>query len=298
MDRLDAMRAFVRLVELGTFSSVADELRIKQSTVSKWLATLEEELGTQLVERTTRKLRITESGERFYARAQDILAAFEEASAELQNASIEAKGRLRVSVPVVFGRLFVVPHLPKLLKRHPGLDLELVFADRYVNLVDEGIDVAIRVGKPVDSSFKARTLGSTARHLVAAPKYLETHGTPAHPRDLLSHESLLHTGLAGDTWTFEQNGKTTRAKVRGRFSANNSEALLVMAEQGLGIALLASWLVAPALKRGRLVPLLSDYRLPPAPIMVVMPPNRFTHPRVRVFVDFMHSALQGRLDLS
>jgi DNA-binding transcriptional LysR family regulator len=289
------MQAFVRLVEAGSFSAAAAELRVKQSTVSKWVAALEEQFGAQLVERTTRSQRVTEPGQRFYERARELLAAYEEATHELQERAPEPRGLLRVSVPTVFGRLFVVPHVARLMRRYPELELELVFSDRYVNLVEEGIDVAIRVGLPADSTFRARKLGETRRHLVASPGYLEQHRAPRTPRELKEHSCLLHTGLrTGDVWSFRRGGKAVQAPVRGRLSANNSEAVLVMARAGLGVALLAEWLVEADLKSGRLVSLMPDYAPPPAPIQAVMPPGKYLHPRVRAFIDFLADAAFSR----
>lgn len=292
MDRMTAMHAYVRLVELGTFSAVADELRIKQSTVSKWLAALEHELGAQLVERTTRTRRITDAGRLFYQRAKDILAAYDDATAALQERAPEPRGRIRISLPVVFGRLFVVPHIASFLRRYRSVEVEIRFSDRYVNLVDEAIDVAVRVGTPADSSFRARKLGETGRRLVAAPGYLAEAGHPRTPRDLSEHQCLLYTGLnTGATWVFERAGRRLRASVSGRISANNSEALLTMARAGLGIALLATWLVGPELADGSLVPLLTDYRPPSAPIQALMPPGKRVHPRVRSLLDHLTRAL-------
>ncbi len=292
MDRLRAMEAYVRLVEVGTFSAVAEELRVKQSTISKWVAALETELGVPLVARTTRSMRVTDAGTRFYERARDILAAYSDVSAELSRNRPEPRGRIRVSVPVVFGRLFVVPHLSKFLRRYREVEVELVFNDRYVNLVEEGFDVGLRVGLPLDTSFRARRLGETARHLVASPGYVQKHGTPTEPRQLRDHDCLVHTGLrAGDTWVLRQGGQTFRAPVRGRFAANNSEALLTMARGGLGVALLASWLVEPELRSGRLVELLTDFDLPRASIQALTPPARTVHPRVTTFIDFLADAM-------
>ncbi len=297
MDRLNAMHAFVRLVEVGTFSAVADELRVKQSTVSKWLAALEDELGVRLLQRTTRSRRVTEPGARFYERARQILAAYDDITAQLQQQAPEPRGRLRVSVPVVFGRLFIVPLVAKFLRRYPGLEVELVFSDRYVNLVEDGFDVAIRVGRPVDSTLRSRRLGQTPRRLVASPGYVARSEPLQVPADLRDHPCLLHTGLSpGDVWVFEHDGRTLRAPIRGRFSANNSEALLAMARGGLGIALLASWLVDPEIRTDRLVAVLPQYRAPAAAIQALMPPGPHVHSRVRLFVDALAEALDVRLD--
>lgn len=297
MDRLTALRAYVRVVELGTMTGAAAELRVKQSTVSKWVAALEAEVGVPLIERTTRTHRLTDAGRTFHQRARAILAAWEEATAELQADGAGLRGRVRLSVPVVFGRLHVVPALPDFLRAHPGIALELRFSDRYVNLIDEDLDVAIRVGLSVDSSFRERRLTETGRQLVASPAYVTAHGAPAAPAELEGRDCLLHSALgAGDVWTLtDDDGTPHRARVTGRFSADNSDALRWMAVEGLGIALLADWLVAEDLAAGRLVPLLTDYALPPAPIRAVMPPTTFVNPRVRALLDHLGEALRVRL---
>ncbi len=296
MDRLQALHAFVRLSDLGTFSAVADDLRVKQSTVSKWVASLEEELGVQLVERTTRSQRLTEAGRDFRTRALDVLSAYDAAVESVRSEAQEPIGRLRVSLPVVFGRRFVLPFLPGFAQAHPRLELELLFDDRYSRLVDDEVDVAIRVGTPVDSSFRARTLGRSARRVVAAPSYLTRVGPPERPGDLVAHDCLLHTGLRpGEPWVFSRDGEGIRVPVRGRARANNSEALLTMAREGLGIALLADWLVADDVGRGTLQVILSAYETPPAPIQAVFAAQRYVHPRSRLFVDALESFLSGRL---
>jgi DNA-binding transcriptional LysR family regulator len=292
MDRLDAMRLFVRLVEHKSFSTAARELRIKQSTASKWIAALEEELGAQLMDRTTRTKRLTEAGELFYQRSREILAAYEDTAAALQDRAPEPTGRIRVNVPVVFGRLFILPEAAEFMRRFPKVELEMVFNDRYVNLIDEGFDVAIRVGVPADTSFRSRGLGTTRRYLVASPAYLKTHGRPKRPEELRDHECLLYSeASAGTLWVFRQGTKEVHASVKGRFAANNSEALLHMARSGLGVALLAGWLVDADLRARRLVSLLSDFETPPAPIHALMSPARHLPPRVRAFVDFLAERL-------
>ena len=293
MDRIDAIHAFVRLVEIQSFSEVAKEIRVTQSTVSKWLAALEEELGVQLIERTTRTQRVTEAGQVLYERGKRILESYQDVRSLLQEGAPEPSGRLRISVPVVFGQRHVVPHMPKLLQRFRALEVELVFNDRYVNLVEEGFDAAIRVGIPVDSTLRARKLGVTDRVLVAAPSYLERLGAPRAPRDLQDHECLLHTGLAfGERWTFRHDGRSSSVRVHGRFSANHSDALLQMCRSGTGIALLAAWLVDADLRRGRLVSLLPGHQPPNAPIQALFAPGRFVHARLRAFLDFVEDSLR------
>ena len=295
MDRLTAMKAFVRLVELGTFSAVADELRIKQSTVSKWMVSLEEELGVQLVTRTSRRVRVTESGDAFYTRAKSLLADYEEMTAHLQARAPELQGRLRVSLPVVFGTLYVVPWLPTFMKAHPHVELNLIFDDSYANLMGDELDVIIRVGIAVDSSLKAKLLGRTTRRIVASPSYLEEAGRPQNASELAAHPVLRHTGaLRGEPWVLKEDDEVIRVPVRARMFANNSQALLEAAKAGLGIALLADWLVDPFIASGELVAILEEVKPPPAPIQALMAPGRVSHPRVRAFVDGLADALAGR----
>jgi DNA-binding transcriptional LysR family regulator len=296
MDRLDDLHAFVRLVELGSFSAAAEDLRVRQSTVSKWIAALEDELGAQLVDRTTRAIRITDPGERLYQRAQDVLAAWEETRIALGEADGELAGRVRVNVPVVFGRRFVLPALSEFRRSHPSVELDVAFNDRYVNLIDEGFDLGVRVGTPTPSSLRARTVVRTPRRLVASAAYLKARGRPMRPRDLEEHDCLLHTSVAPSAvWTFTRAGRRERARVQGTFRANHSEALLYEACAGGGIALLASWLVDGAIARGDLVPLLRPYKAPEAPVQLLMTSTRYVHPRVRALVDHLATSLPAAI---
>jgi DNA-binding transcriptional LysR family regulator len=297
MDRLDALRLFLRLAQRGSFSAAARDLKIKQSTASKWVAELEAELGANLVERTTRSVRITEDGQRMLARAGDVLAAFDELSAEFEERSPEPRGRVRVSVPVVFGRLFVVPAVGDFLDRHPEVSVELVMNDRYVNLVHEGFDLAIRVGVPTDTSARGRKLAESRRVLVAAPAYLQSRHRPNAPDDLRHHECLVHGDAnALMVWRFGKHpGKGVPVPVRGRFAANNSEAVALMARQGLGVALLADWLVKEDIERGRLVALLERFTTPPAPVFALSPPGRFSSATVRALTEHLAKAIASRL---
>lgn len=291
MDRIAAMQAYVRWVELGTFSAVARELHVKQSTISKWVASLEEEYGVQLIERTTRASRTTESGQTFYTRAKQMLALYEDTVATLQDQRPTPKGRVRMSVPAVFGRMYIIPLLSGFLNTYPDIELEVSFNDRYVQLVEEDIDLAIRVGVQKDSTYRAKKLGEATRHLVAAPSYFAQHGHPQHPDALTSHQCLLHTGMGTDMWTFQQHKQSFRVQVRGRFSTNFSEALLTLARDGMGIAMLASWLIAKDIQAGSLHTTLQEYTLPSAPIVALMPPIRYIAPKIRVLLDYLHEAL-------
>ncbi|MEL6347108.1 MAG: LysR substrate-binding domain-containing protein [Myxococcota bacterium] len=282
------MKAYVRVIELESFTRVAEELRVQQSTVSKWIASLEADLGVKLLDRTTRQQRATDAGRRFYDHARDVLGRYDAAVADVQQSAPQLTGRLRVSVPAVFGHRFILPHLPAFLEQYPRVELEVRFSDRYINLVEAGVDVAIRVGLPVESSFIGRRLAGTPRRLVASPGYLQGAPPLEEPADLRRHRCLRHPGRPQTIWTFRREGRgAERVSVRGRFSADSSEALRVAAVAGQGVALLADWLVRDDLVAGRLVTRLDGWSLPPAPIRAVTPPGRSQRPRVRALLSHL-----------
>jgi DNA-binding transcriptional LysR family regulator len=297
MDRIDVLRLFLRIGARGSFSAAAKDLKIKQSTASKWLADLEAEFGTALVARTTRAVHLTVAGQRLLARAAEVVAAFDELKGDMQGEGQEPAGRVRISAPVVFGRLFLVPALGAFVARHARVSLEVVLNDRYVNLVEEGFDLAVRVGVPADTSARGRKLAEGRRVLVASPAYLQRHARPQEPKDLKRHECLVHGEENAPTiWRFAApSGAEIPIAVRGRLAVNNSEAVLALTRQGLGIALLAEWLVADDVAAGRLVPLLEGFDPPPAPIYVLSPPGRFTSAAARALSDHLADALAPRL---
>lgn len=297
MDRIDALRLFARLAEQGSFSAAARQLKVKQSTASKWIAELEAELATSLVQRTTRSVHLTDAGRRLLARAQVILSAFDDMTGEFSDRAPEPNGRVRVSAPVVFGRLFVVPAVADFLAQHHQVQIELVLGDRYVNLIEEGFDLAVRVGVPTDTSARGRKLADSRRVLVAAPDYVTSRGQPRLPKDLEDHECLVHgDGNAAMVWRFGRaRGADVPVRVHGRLAVNHSEAVLAMARRGLGIALLADWLVQADLDDGRLIPLLEEFTTPPAPIYVLSPPGMFTPAAVRALIEHLVAAMAAAL---
>jgi len=281
------LRAYTRVVDRGSFTAVAQELGVKQSTVSKWMQALEQEVDAQLIERTTRAHHVTEAGHRFHAHARRILEAYDAAIASVQEDEAALRGRVRISLPEVFGRLHIVGPLARLAQKNPDLSLELVFADHYVNLVEEGFDLAIRLGQPKDSTLRVHHLGESPRRLVASPGYVRRRGAPSCPAALAEHECLPHSGALGATWTFSRRGHTEQVHVHGRITATNSEATLALARRGLGVALLAGWLADADLRAGRLVPLLEQYTPPRAKITALTPPGRYTPPRVRAVIEHL-----------
>ncbi|MDX2089076.1 MAG: LysR family transcriptional regulator [Kofleriaceae bacterium] len=297
MDRIEALRLFARIAEHQSFSSAAVDLKIKQSTASKWLAALEADLGVRLVERTTRSVRLTEAGRRFLDHSSEVVARFDEARRELSEGRTELADPVRLNLPVVFGRLFVVPEVASFLRLHPKVRADIVLADRYVNLVEEGFDLAVRVGVPTDTSTRGVKVATSRRCLVASPEYLEVHGRPTVPRDLRRHECLVHGApSAPSMWRFTRSGRAARPVLaRGRIAADNSETVLELARAGLGIGLLADWLVASELRTGALVLLMEAYEAPPAPVYILTPGGRRATPTVRALVEHLAAGVDGRL---
>lgn len=215
MDTLEAMRLFVRLAERRNFSAAARDMRIKQSTASKWVAPLEAELGVSLVERSTRAVRLSTSGERFLVRARQMLANYDVLRSDVRQESAEPTGRIRISIPVVFGRLFVVPLLTSYLAKHPLVQAELLLEERYLNLIEEGVDLAVRVGIPVDGSTRGRKLADGRRVLVAAPAYLRARGRPSTPEELRSHSVSFTEMPLPCGASVEWEGQSSRSPCEG-----------------------------------------------------------------------------------
>lgn len=289
MDTLEAMAMFVRVVERGSFSAVARELGTTQPTVSKQIRALEQRLGGRLIARSTRQLSLTDEGQRYYRQCREILSAVDSAEHSFQTGREAVAGPLRVASSVSFGRLQIAPRLQAFLQRYPEVTVDLLLSDQNVELVSEGIDVAIRIGELKDSSLIARHLGVTRRLMVAAPAYLQTHGTPQTSDDLSRHNCLLFNLLEDfDTWTF--NDGQSSVQVRGNVRSNNSEAIRQMVLSGLGISLSPSWLYRRDIEAGRVVQILPAYVPASLPINALLPANRRQSARVRAFVDFLAEA--------
>ena len=292
MDRFGEMQTFVRVVETGSFSGAARELRMTPSAVSKMIGRLEDRLGVRLLSRTTRKLSLTEEGRVFFQRVTPILAEVEEAEDTVSLANVEARGVLRVNASTAFGQYQIVPLIPKMLERHPNLQIQLTMTDSIVNLVEEGFDVAIRIGVLMDSTLVARKLGIPKRIVVASPDYLERHGVPKTPEDLVHHQCLkmsIPTSL--NRWEFKGADGPHTVDVSGRFEPDNAIALHQAALAGLGLFRGATFVVADDIRAGRLVPVLEDFETSgDAGIFVVWPHNRNLSAKVRAFVDTLVEA--------
>jgi len=297
MDYLSAMRAFVRSVDLGSFSRAAEEMDVKVSTVSRYVSQLESDLGAALLNRSTRALHLTEVGSAFYDRAVSILSDVEDAKLAAAALNKRPQGLLHVATPGAFGRLHVVPHLGEFCALYPDVRLDISLDEATIDLIERGIDVAIRIGNLPDSTLVARRLAAHGRLLVASPSYLDRHGVPQRPEDLAGHDCLAFAiQWRDDIWYHRAASSSTAdavpARINGRFRANDSEALLRAARDGLGIGLLPVWGLTDDLRSGRLVPLLTQrsWSISPGPepaVYAVYPPKKTVSPKVRAFVSFI-----------
>lgn len=290
LERLTELATFAAVVEQGSFTGAARELSISKPVVSKRIARLEDSFGLRLLNRTTRRLSTTEAGEALYERCRHLLSEVEEAESALRPLASAPRGRLRLNAPVSFGVLHLTPCLPDFLRRYPEIEVELTLSDQRINLVEEGVDLAIRISDLEDSSLRARKLAPSERILCASPEYLARHGAPQKPEDLRHHACLTYAyQRSGNRWTFRNSsGKQRQVTVSGPLSANNGDALRTACEAGLGIALLPEFLAGDAFRAGRLVCVLPDWRdLAATAVHAVYPASRNLSPKVRVFIDFL-----------
>lgn len=288
MDRIDAMRAFVSVADLEGFAPAARKLGLSASAVTRLIASLENHLGARLLQRTTRSVTLTDVGARYLERARRILGDVEEAEASAQAERTQPSGRLVVSAPLMFGRLYVGPMMSAYLKKYPDVSAELRLSDRMINLVDEGVDIAVRIGHLADSSVVARAVGDMRRVVVGAPRYLKAHGTPSKPSDLAGHEIIQFAGASSlSEWRFTENGRDLRIPHVSRFTTNSTDAAVLHAEQGGGLVGVLAYQAADSIKAGRLKIVLADYEPPPMPIHLVYPTSRLLSAKVRAFVDLV-----------
>ncbi len=285
MDRFEAMRVFVRVVETGSFSAVARELGVGQPAVSKQIAALEARVGAPLVHRTTRSMSITQAGTEFYEAATRILEDLDTTFAQASGCANTPSGLVRATVAPVFGRLYIVPRLRELFRRHPKLSVELVVSDRPVNLVEQNIDVAIRNGHLADSSLIARTIGATPLVTVASAAYLSKHGEPSALDQLEGHSRIVFLGR-GVPRAWRYSGGIVHHP-EGRFRSNDAEQIRAAILDDLGLAQVPGWLVAPELASGAVRAVLHAYAPAPLPISAIRPGGRRLSAKVRVFIEFL-----------
>ena len=295
MDKFQEMQAFVAVVDAGSFVRAADALDISKTAVSRLVGDLEARLGTRLLHRTTRRLSLTPDGEVFHERCRQVLDDVNEAEAELTARSGEAVGRLRINVPVTFGLLHLAPLWPAFMAMHPRVELDITLADRLVDLVDEGYDLAVRIARLQPSSLVSRQLSSTRLVLCASPEYLRRHGTPVHPSELVRHAVIAYTLLAtGDHWEFEGPQGPVGVTVSPQMRTNSGDTCCAAALQHRGLVLQPTFLVGPHLASGALVEVLPPYRSIELGVFAVYPSRKHLPPKVGVLVDFLVEAFRAR----
>ncbi len=295
MEKFEDIQAFIAVVEAGSFTAAADRLDLAKSAVSRRVSSLEEGLGVQLLRRTTRVLNLTDSGRSFYERGVRILADLEEAEAAVQQEHGELRGTLRVALPLSFGVRHMCAPIAAFSKLHPRVKFDLDLNDRRVDLIEENIDVALRIGRLEDSSLIARKLFDVQGVVCASPNYLHTHGEPTRPEELSSHDCLVYTNMA-DTgnWYYEgANGERRAVEIRQSMLASSGDFLTNAAAHGLGVVLQPTFIAADAIRKGNLVPILKRYRWPVASAWAVYPPTRHLSYRVRAFIDFLAERFAG-----
>jgi DNA-binding transcriptional LysR family regulator len=287
MESLEDVLAFVRVVETGGFGRAAERLGLSKSIISRRVARLEAELGVRLLNRTTRSIAPTEAGLEFKARCAEILAELQAAREAVACREKDIAGTLRLAVPLSFGIARLAPAIAAFAAKYSRVSIELSVSDRFVDLVAEGFDAAIRVAVLPDTSLIGRRLGSVQPSLVASPTYLEKHGTPDKPRDLARHECLIYSGPARDSWQFRCNRKWLSVRPQGRFRADNGEVLRAAAIAGLGITVLPDFLVEDAVANGTLLPLLAGFPMPQAGIHLLRPGGGRASARVSTLGDYL-----------
>jgi DNA-binding transcriptional LysR family regulator len=294
MDKLTQIRTFVRVAERGSFSAVARDLQVTQSAVSKAIGALERALGARLVSRSTRSVSLTEAGRRYYERCRQIICDLEEADAAVADSAAGATGTLNVAAPVPFGLMFISPRVVRFKTLNPGLAINLDLNDQPLNLVEQNIDVAIRLGHLTTPGLVARKLGESPFLAVAAPGYLAARGAPETPEDLATHHCLAYTNQADPLqWAFEDGGRHRSVVVTSNYRSNSLLALKDAAMAGIGIARLPLWMVDGEIKAGLLRPLLGDIQPPAYGIHAVFPSARQIPAKVRRFVEFMQDELSA-----
>lgn len=293
MDRLDAMRVFVRVAELGSFSAVAQQLGVARSVVTRQVAALEAHLGAKLMVRSTRRLALTSAGIAYLEKCRVILNLVDAAETDVAEQRAVARGTIRIGLPLSFGLKRLAPLLLEFAEQHPAVSLEMDYTDRRVDLVEEGFDLSIRITSRLAPADVVRKLGACRLVTVASPAYLARHGTPRTPADLAGHECLAYAGDATPgAWPFTADGRVEDVYVRSRFTANNGDVLADAAVRGLGVTLQPDFIAAPYLADGRLVRILEDFAPPELGVYALLPGARFMPYRVRVLIDFLSQRLR------
>ncbi|MBC3434845.1 LysR family transcriptional regulator [Pseudomonas sp. BW16M2] len=299
MDQIHLMKVFVAVGELESFAAAARRLAISPAAVTRAVSALEEQLGVKLLLRTTRSVRLTEAGGRYLEDTRHILASIIEANEAAAGINAAPKGDLAVTAPILFGKKFVMPCIVRYLQQYPEVDVSAYFLDRVVNLVEEGMDVAVRIGQLPDSGLKALRVGRMRRLLCASPEYLERHGTPRHPSELQKHEVIAAGTLSPRTdWRFGAIDDPTLIRMKPRLTVTSNDAAIAAASAGLGIARLLSYQVADEVAAGRLQVILAEYEEAPWPIHILHRESKYGSTKVRTFIDMLAEHLRSQAHLA
>ena len=298
MDRFQALQVFSQVVESGSFSKAAAKLDLSTTAVSRHVADLEAHLQARLLNRTTRRLSLTETGMAFHARCVQLLHDLEEAEREAAQAAVEPRGTLRITSSVNFGARHLGPEIARFMAAHPDVTFDVQLSDRVVDLVEEGFDLAVRIGATGGENLVARRIGETRIVPCASPEYLRRRGAPRTPADLAAHDCFTYEYVSprGEWRYLDRDGAEQRVKFRGPLHSNNGDLLAEVAARGGGIVFEPGFIVGPDIRAGRLVPLLQDWAVPPMPIYAVYPSRRHLSAKVRVFVDYLVERFSGSLD--
>ncbi|RII79201.1 LysR family transcriptional regulator [Pseudomonas monteilii] len=295
MDQIHLMKVFVAVGELESFAAAARRLDISPAAVTRAVSALEDQLGVKLLLRTTRSVRLTEAGGRYLEDTRHILASINEANAAAAGINATPKGDLAVTAPILFGKKFVMPCIVRYLQQYPEVDVSAYFLDRVVNMVEEGMDVAVRIGPLPDSGLKALRVGRVRRMLCASPDYLARHGVPKHPSDLAGHAVIGTTNLSPRAgWRFGVTEEPTMVRMKPRLTVTSNDGAIAAASGGLGIARLLSYQVADELADGQLQVILAEYEEAPWPIHVLHRESKYGSAKVRAFIDMLAQALRAQ----
>lgn len=292
MDQLSAMRAFVRVVQTGSFSATGREMNTSQTTISKKVAALEKKIGVKLLARSSRDHALTPAGAKYYQTCVDILGELDEAEAEARSEVTSPQGTIRISAPVAFGRILLAPIMAEFFQRYPDIKVDLQLSDQHTDLISDGIDVAIRAKQLEDSTLIARHLFDNPMLVLAAPSYLQQHGEPKTPEDLKQHNCLVYSRMKDiNVWSFTKQNQKHAVAVNGNFQSDNGDVLLEVALTGMGIVILPIWMAEHHLKEGRLTQLMNDYTGQNLPFNAVYLQSRYTPLKVRCLIDYLKEKL-------
>ena len=298
MDRLRELEVFVAVAEAGSFAKAGRKLRLSPPAVTRTVSALEDRLGARVFNRTTRSLSITDVGQRFLASARSILAELEAAEKEAIGETAAPQGHLTITASVTFGRFALAPVVCGFLTQHPRLTASVLLLDRVVNLVEEGVDLAVRIGQLPDSTMVAKRIGTVRRVLVASPEYLARRGMLAAPADLKRHSVIAFSGLMPNReWRYADGNKTGAVSLRPSLEINDAGAAIDAAEKGHGVAIALSYMVNDKIRKGKLATVLEAFEPPPEPVHLVYSQSRLVAPKVRAFIDFANPRLKAALDL-